>query len=193
MKHMQTKKLVVLSMMAAIAYLLMFFAFPVLPAVPFMKVDFSEIPILIGTYLFGPLAGVIIAFIRSLLHFITVGASIGEVIGNTASFLAALTYVFPTYWLSKKIQGPTGLIGGLALGTISMTVFMCVANYFVITPLYMWVLQFNLGMPLAKYILVGVLPFNLIKGFLVSVVFAILHKKLLPWLSQKTHQLNAHI
>ncbi len=46
-----------------------------------------------------------------------------------------------------------------------------------------------LGMPLANYVLIGIVPFNIIKGFIVSAAFLVLHAKLLPWLSRKQHQL----
>jgi riboflavin transporter FmnP len=69
---------------------------------------------------------------------------------------------------------------------------MSVANYFVITPVYLMLFGLNaqqfLGMSLGKYILIGIVPFNLIKGFLVSVVFMVLYAKLLPWLSKKQRQ-----
>ena len=71
---------------------------------------------------------------------------------------------------------------------------MSIANYFVITPLYLMFLGLNatqmLGMSLANYVLIGIVPFNLIKGFIVSAVFLVLHAQLLPWLSRKQHQLE---
>ncbi|KFN90048.1 riboflavin ECF transporter substrate-specific component [Tetragenococcus muriaticus 3MR10-3] len=77
-----------------------------------------------------------------------------------------------------------------------MTLFMSVANYFVITPLYLRFFQLSvtemLGMPLANYVVIGILPFNLIKGGLVSAVFLILHTKLLPWISRKRDQSTVH-
>ena len=67
-------------------------------------------------------------------------------------------------------------------------------NYFVITPLYLMFLGLNanqmLGMPLTNYVLIGIVPFNLIKGFIVSAAFLVLHAKLLPWLSRKQHKLE---
>ena len=86
---------------------------------------------------------------------------------------------------------------GLVTGIGAMTIFMSVANYFVITPLY---LQFYgvtadqmLGVTMAKYIAVGIVPFNLIKGAIVSAVFMALYMKLLPWLSKKQRERRRHI
>ena len=54
MKNYRARKMVTVAMLASISFVIMFFAFPVVPLFPFMKVDFSEIPILIGAYLLGP-------------------------------------------------------------------------------------------------------------------------------------------
>jgi riboflavin transporter FmnP len=85
---------------------------------------------------------------------------------------------------------------GLGLGILAMTVFMSIANYFVITPLYLKAFGLSagqmLGMGLGRYILVGIVPFNLLKGMIVSAVFLVLHAKLLPWLSKKTMTSQHH-
>ena len=66
-----------------------------------------------------------------------------------------------------------------------MTVLMMLANYTFILPLYMKILNFDLGMSTMKYLVVGVLPFNVIKGIIVSTVFVLVYKKLIPWLILK--------
>ena len=64
----KVQKMVSIAMLAAIGTVLQFVAFPIMPAFSFLKIDFSDIPILLGMFLYGPLAGVITAFVRSLLH-----------------------------------------------------------------------------------------------------------------------------
>lgn len=61
----KVQKMVSIAMLAAIGTVLQFVAFPIMPAFSFLKIDFSDIPILLGMFLYGPLAGVITAFVRS--------------------------------------------------------------------------------------------------------------------------------
>ena len=126
-----------------------------------------------------------IAFVRSTLKFITSGGDLGSLIGNTTGFLASLTLIFPVYYLSKKGTSTKGLVKGLALGTILLTIFMSIANYYVITPFYLYVLGMDFGMPIAEMILYGIIPFNIIKGIIVSSAFVVVYKKLLPTIEKR--------
>ncbi|MBP1040619.1 ECF transporter S component [Vagococcus sp. BWB3-3] len=185
MRRSKTQKMVGVAMLAAIGYLLMFLAFPVIPLFPYMKVDFSDIPILIGTYLFGPIAGITTAFLRSVIHFVTTGGDVANLIGDVTSFVASVAFVLPVYFITKKSRSKFSLISGLAVGVLSLTVVMSVMNYFVTLPLYLKVMNFDVGMAYTKYIVTVVVPFNLIKGAIISTVFLGVHAKLLPWLSKK--------
>lgn len=195
MKNTRVQKMVAVALFAAIGLVLQYIAFPIMPAFSFLKIDFSDIPVLISMFLFGPVAGLITAFLRSILHLITTGFSPDNLVGDTASFLATAIFTLPIfYFFRKKTQVGKNKFLGVISGTIAMTIFMSVANYFVITPLYLMFLGLNanqmLGMPLANYVLIGIVPFNIIKGFIVSAAFLVLHAKLLPWLSRKQHQLT---
>lgn len=194
MKNTRVQKMVAVALFAAIGLVLQYIAFPIMPAFSFLKIDFSDIPVLISMFLFGPVAGLVTAFLRSILHLITTGFSPDNLVGDTASFLATAIFTLPIfYFFRKKTQVGKNKFLGVISGTIAMTIFMSIANYFVITPLYLMFLGLNanqmLGMPLANYVLIGIVPFNIIKGFIVSAAFLVLHAKLLPWLSRKQHQL----
>lgn len=195
MRNNKVQKMVSVAMLAAIGVVLQFVAFPIIPAFSFLKIDFSDIPVMISMFLFGPLAGISTAFIRSLLHLFTTGASPQNLVGDAASFFATTVFTFPMYYFFKG--GSTKLstkILGISTGIIALTAFMSVANYFVITPIYLKLFGVSagqyLGMSVAKYVTMGILPFNLIKGTIVSAVFLVLHAKLLPWLSRKQYQLR---
>ncbi len=195
MKNTRVQKMVAVAMFAAIGLVLQYFAFPIMPAFSFLKIDFSDIPVLISMFLFGPVAGVVTAFLRSILHLVTTGFSPDNLVGDTASFLATTIFTLPIfYFFRKKKHEGRNKFAGVISGTVAMTLFMSVANYFVITPLYLMFLGLNanqmLGMPLTNYVLIGIVPFNLIKGFIVSAAFLVLHAKLLPWLSRKQHKLE---
>ncbi|MGY3777603.1 ECF transporter S component [Isobaculum melis] len=181
MKKFQTKKIVGIAMLAALGYVLMIVGFPI-PFLPtYMKVDFSDIPALLGMFLYGPWAGVGIALIRNLLHFITSGDITGIPIGEFANFISCLAYILPIYWFMKQSTSMKRMIGAGILGTLSLTIVMSVLNWFVLTPLYAHVLGMNFG-PIQTVVLLGVLPFNLLKGILVSGVFAIVYVKMASWI-----------
>lgn len=183
MQQRKTRELVGVALLAAIGYLLMFLAFPIIPAFPFMKVDFSEITILVSTYLFGPLAGVMTALIRSVLHMITSGEP-AAIIGDTASFIAALSFVLPIFYISKRKQRVKSLILGFGVGTLLMTAVMSVLNLIAIIPLYTKMVGFDIGMSYSQYVIFGVIPFNILKGIIVSLVFMLIHEKLFPQISR---------
>lgn len=191
----KVQKMVSIAMLAAIGTVLQFVAFPIMPAFRFLKIDFSDIPILLGMFLYGPLAGVITAFVRSLLHLFLTGLAPQNMVGDFASFLASSIFTLPIfYFFGKKKNIRTNRIVGLVSGILALTIFMSIANYFVITPIYLQLYgvttQQFLGTSLASYVAIGIVPFNLIKGLLVSGVFLVLHAKLLPWLSKKQHTIQ---
>lgn len=191
----KVQKMVSIAMLAAIGTVLQFVAFPIMPAFSFLKIDFSDIPILLGMFLYGPLAGVITAFVRSLLHLFLTGLAPQNMVGDFASFLASSIFTLPIfYFFGKKKNIRTNRIVGLVSGILALTIFMSIANYFVITPVYLQLYgvttQQFLGTSLASYVAIGIVPFNLIKGLLVSGVFLVLHAKLLSWLSKKQHTIQ---
>ncbi|EGO5853090.1 ECF transporter S component [Enterococcus faecalis] len=191
----KVQKMVSIAMLAAIGTVLQFVAFPIMPAFSFLRIDFSDIPILLGMFLYGPLAGVITAFVRSLLHLFLTGLAPQNMVGDFASFLASSIFTLPIfYFFGKKKNIRTNRIVGLVSGILALTIFMSIANYFVITPVYLQLYgvttQQFLGTSLASYVAIGIVPFNLIKGLLVSGVFLVLHAKLLPWLSKKQHTIQ---
>ncbi|MDT2596074.1 ECF transporter S component [Enterococcus dongliensis] len=195
MKNLRLQKMTAVAVAAAMGLILQFIAFPIVPMFPFLKLDFSDIPVLINMFIFGPLTGVATAFIRSLLHLTMTGFSVDNMIGDFASFFASTLYTLPIFLLFRK-KNTSKRVLGLGLGILAMTLFMSIANYFVITPLYLKAFGLTagqmLGMGLGRYILVGIVPFNLLKGMIVSVAFLVLHAKLLPWLSKKTMVSHHH-
>lgn len=182
MQTSNTRKMVGIAILGAMSFILINFSFPLVPGFSFLKVDFSDMPSIIGMFLYGPMGGIAIAFIRSLLHYVQTGGEAGVPIGDAASFLASVAYLLPLYAVVRsKGTSFKSLIMGSIAGTLSLTIILSVLNFYVIAPLYMIVLNFDLG-SIPQYVLYGILPFNLAKGFLVSVVFILLFGKLKPWI-----------
>lgn len=179
-------------MLAAVATVLMLFEFP-LPFVPeFYKLDISEIPVLLGTFAMGPLAGVMTECIKILLNFVFNGTTTGGV-GELANFLIGCSLCVPAGLIYQKMHTKRGALAGLVVGTVFMTLIGCVLNAFVLLPTY----AAAFGMPLdtivqmghalnpaingvAAFVILAVAPFNLIKGILVSVILLLIYKKVSP-------------
>uniref|UniRef100_UPI003F654EB1 ECF transporter S component n=1 Tax=Alkalibacterium putridalgicola TaxID=426703 RepID=UPI003F654EB1 len=184
MSNSKTKKLVGVAMLASLAWVISMLAFPVLPGSPFLKVDFSDLAVLFGMYVYGPAAGITIAFIRSLLSYAQKGGEMGFPIGDTAAFIASVSFTLPIYLvLIKHGSSLKNKIAGIFSSTLSLTVMMSVLNWLFIAPAYMAVMGFDVG-PMRTYLLLAVVPFNLIKGVLVGLVFYVAFSKLKPWLDK---------
>lgn len=183
-------RLVGIALLAAIGYVLMMFSFPIIPAFPFLKLDLSDLVVLLGGLLYGPVGGIAVAFVRSLVHFALTGGGVVNLIGDLAAFIASVGFLLPVVYTIRGKHRIWRQIEGPVLGTLSLTVVMSVLNWLVITPMYMAVFNFNLGMSLTKYVLIGVVPFNLIKGVVISVAFFAIAKALAPWLARQEMQMS---
>ena len=174
-----------IGMLSAIATVLMLFEIPLPFAPSFYEIDFSEVPILIGSFAMGPLAGAAIEFIKILLNF-AINGTMTAGVGELANFLIGCSLV-------RKKHTRTGAVIGMATGTVFMTVVGCLLNAFVLLPAY----AKAFGMPidglvgmgtavnkhitdLKTFVILAVGPFNLLKGVLVSLIVLLVYKKISP-------------
>lgn len=175
-------------MLTAAAFVLQYLEFP-LPFLPsFIKLDFSDLPELIGAYAYGPLAGVIICLLKNLIH-LTVSQSgfIGELsnflLGAVFSITAGLVYT------KKRTKSGAWLSGILA--SLAMAAACFPLNLFVVYPLYYSVLHlpepaildmYQAILPAVKDIpsalLVFNVPFTLLKGVLCVLLAMLLYKRI---------------
>lgn len=162
-----------MGLLAAIALILMYFEFPVLPAFSFLKIDLSDIPALIGAFAFGPIAGVLIEGLKNILAFLVKGTQTGGV-GELANFIVGASFVFTAGIIYKHKKTRNNAIISLLAAIFVMLVAAVLANYFVFIPLYFK------GMPtkdLIHYMVFGIVPFNLIKATLISAVTVLIYKR----------------
>jgi riboflavin transporter FmnP len=168
---MTTKKLTVMAMLVAISVLLVYILhFPIFPAAAFLEYDPADIPILIGTFAFGPLAGIILTIIASGIQALTVSAQSG-LYGFLMHVIATSSLVLVAGFIYKYKHTLVGSIIALVSGTITMGLVMVVANHF-ITPHFM-------GVPTEMVdgmLLPIMLPFNLIKAGINSTVTFLVYK-----------------
>ena len=155
-------------MLAAVATVLMLFEFP-LPFVPsFYKLDISEIPVLLGTFAMGPVAGVMTECIKILLNFVINGTTTGGV-GEIANFLIGCSLCVPAGLIYQKMHTKKGAVIGLAAGTVFMTLIGCVLNAYILLPTY----AAAFGMPLDTIVQMGHALNPAIDGVATFVILAV--------------------
>ena len=185
-----TKKIVLVGVFGAISTVLMFLSFNV-PFIPtFVKLDFSDLPVLLGGYILGPVYGSFIAIIKILLNFVYNG-SMTYGIGETVNLIGSLSFMLPAVILYQRNRNFKTAIMSLIVGTIAATVVLLTANYFVMFPLYATAMNFPMEKivtaahalnpyvtDLASLMTFALFPFNIIKFGLNSILALFLYKRL---------------
>lgn len=179
-------------MLSAIALVLMLFEIPLPFAPSFYEIDFSEVPVLVGCFAMGPLAGATIEFIKIILNF-AVNGTMTAGVGEIANFLIGCAFVVPAGLIYKKKHNRTGAIVGMISGTLFMTILGCFLNAYVLLPAYAKAFQMPMdalvGMGTAvnshitsviTLVIFAIVPFNLLKGVLVSLIVFLIYKKISP-------------
>lgn len=189
-----TRKMAMIGMFSAIAMILHLFDFPLPFAPGFYKLDFSELPILVGTFAFGPAAGVMMEFVKILLKLLIKGTSTAFV-GDLANFVIGCSFVLPASVMYAFRKNKKSAILACITGTLIMTVFGTAFNAVYLLPafskLYGLPMEQLLAMgtavnPLAKegsiisFVAACVAPLNLVKGASVSIVTLLIYKPLSP-------------
>lgn len=177
-------KLIVIALLGAISLILFFISFPLPMLPPYLKVDFSDIPAIIAGIIFSPLAGVLVLFVKNGLYFVMSGAT--DPIGVAANFIAGSVFIAPVAYFYHKLKSVKGVLLGLVIGTASMAIVMGILNYIVILPAYAAFIGMEMNPSIKLYtVAVGILPFNVLKGFIVSLLFVPLFIKLADWIENQ--------
>lgn len=132
-KSSNVRKLVGTAMLAAVAAVLMFFEFSV-PFIPaFIKMDFSELPALIASFVYGPVSGVAVCLIKNLLHlFFTQTGGIGEL----SNFILGAIFVLPAGIIYKHKKTKKVAVASAFLGAVLMAAISVLTNYYIVYPIY---------------------------------------------------------
>ncbi len=183
-----TRKLTSIAILSALAFILMLMEI-LPPFVPeFLKLDFSEIPVLIGAFAFGPLSAVLIELIKNLLH-LTVTQTAG--VGELANFLIGSCFAGSAGLIYRYMKNRKGAILAMAAGVLVMTAAASLLNYYVLLDIYarFWSMDAIIAMGHAanshitdkgSLILWAFIPFNLAKSTAVSVISGLIYKPLSP-------------
>lgn len=180
------KHLVHLSLFSAIGFLLMFIEFSV-PFVPeFLKVDISELPALLMTFMYGPASGVVVCLLKNVLHLIisTTGG-----VGELSNFLLGSIFCFTAGMIYKYHRTKKGAIVSMLIGAFVMAEICFFTNLYIMYPFYYNIIPKEAILGMCQAILPGIksiemsiivfnVPFTFAKGILCSIITFIAYKKL---------------
>lgn len=181
-----TKMLTFAAMLSAVSAALMFLETPLPFLPPFLQLDASNVPLLIGAFIMGPLPAILMTAVKDTVHLL---ASQTGGVGELADFLITLGLILPASIIYKYNKTKKGALLGCAAGILSMTIIGIVSNLFIILPFYSKIMpldeilnicaKINPAITgLSAYILYGVLPFNIIKGLLICAFTMLIYKKI---------------
>src|SRR5690554_4488571 len=128
--ELSTRNLVKIAMLSGVAFVLMLLQVPIAALFPpFLQLDVSDVPALLGAFALGPLAGVLIELVKNLLHIFIRGTITGG-IGELSNFLVGSFLIIPASIVYTHHKSKKNAIIGLIAGTLSMTVAACFSNYY---------------------------------------------------------------
>ena len=162
------KNITITAMLAAVSMVLVFVGFSIFPQVEFLKYDPADVPIMILSFLLGPIYGVACSLIVAIFQ--AIFWSTDGIVGCVMNILSTCAFVVPAALIYRKNKTKSRAIFGLIIGCLIMTVIMLMFNYF-ITPVYRGIPQQAI-IPLLPWI--G--AFNLIKAIINSVLTFLLYK-----------------
>ncbi len=201
MKKIERKNIVKLTttaLLSAISAVLQFveISIPIIPS--FVKLDFSDLPAILGSFALGPGYGVVIELIKNLLHLpFTQSAGVGEI----CNFILGAVFVFTAGMIYKYKRTRTGAIIASVAGALAMSIISLPANYYFVYPAYVKILNMPLDDIISMYnaILPGTnsliralcifnLPFTFFKGIVNAALCFLIYKPLSSFLKGKINK-----
>jgi riboflavin transporter FmnP len=190
-KFLTTKNVVLMAMFGALGAVLMMFEFPLLFIAPsFYKLDLSEVPVLVGSFALGPVAGVVIEIVKILIKLIIKPTSTGFV-GEFANVVVGCAFVVPAgaIYRMHKHKTKKQAVLGMAVGTLVMAAVGVVVNALIMIPFYSNFMPIDtiISMGAAvnpavsnvwSFAVICVGPFNIVKGIIVSAITALVYKRI---------------
>lgn len=181
-----TRRITVSAMFAAISTVLMYIEFqlPFLP--PFLKIDLSGVAVLIAAFMLGPVQAIIITLVKDLVHLLS--TQTGGV-GELADFILLSSFSVTASLIYKRQKDKKHAFIGCAAATVALCVLGVFANMFLLIPFYSKIMPVEAIVGACQainpaidsingYYIFGVVPFNLIKGIILSAVTMLTYKRL---------------
>lgn len=188
--RMKVRTIAFVGLMGAVSAVLMLFRFPIPFMPPFMSFDLSGLMEMMGGFMFGPFAAVCIIIVKIMLQLVIQGSfSLGT--GEIQNFILSSCYVLPALFIYHRNKTKKTAAAGMAVSTVFVSVVAVFTNLYLIIPFYVKLFGMTMdeiiGMcsavnPAMKNVmtmaLFGILPFNLIKYGVTSIVTFIVYKRL---------------
>ena len=164
-----TKQLVTMALMCAISILLSFIEFPIMPAASFLKLDIALVPSAVVGFAYGAGPGILVGIVSAVAH----GAITGNWVGCLMNIIVTIAFILPASAIYKRNRTFKGAVIALVVATICLVAGAIVANL-VVDPIFY-------GMPfdvVAGLVVPAILPFNIIKGVVISILTALVYKSI---------------
>lgn len=178
-----------MAMFGALSGLLMYIQMPVPFAPSFYKLDFCDVPVLIGSFALGPMAGAVIAAVKILVSLVLRGTQTAG-IGECSNWVQACSLAIPAALIYKRRKTKNSAVMGMAAGVVLMVAVACLTNSYILLPAYAKAFHMPMDALIAMgtalnpkidgltgFVLLAVAPFNLLKGTLVSLVTILIYKR----------------
>lgn len=189
-----TRYISYIAIFSSMSAILMLFEIPLLFIPSFYKIDLSEIPILICTFYLGPVSGAISELLKIMLKLLIKGTS-SAFVGDFANYIIGCTFIIPASIIYHYKPSKKSAAIGMIIGTVIMTVIGSIVNAYYLLPkfaeMYNWPLDqiIKVGTELNKqivdlpsFVLFAVVPFNLLKGLVDTIITFLLYKRISPLL-----------
>ena len=182
----RTKQLVYISLFSAIGFLLMFIEFSVNFVPSFLKVDISELPALLMTFMYGPCSGIVVCLLKNVLH-LTITSTAG--VGELSNFLLGSIFCFTAGMIYKHHRTKKGAIIGMLIGAFVMAEVCFFTNLYIMYPFYYNIIPKETILGMCQAIIPSIdsielslivfnVPFTFAKGILCSIITFLAYKKL---------------
>ncbi len=184
------KKIAIIALFSALSAILMYFDFPLPIAPTFMKMDLSELPVIIGGFILGPIECIAIAVLKVLIKFVLKGTST-MFLGELANIIGSIAYALPASIIYKSLKTKERAMIGLIIGIFLSSVVCTICNALFLFPIYIKVFHMSEEViikmcsaivpfidNMTKVYLFSVLPFNIIKFTISSIITYIFYKNI---------------
>ncbi len=179
-------RIAVLTALSAVLFLIL-----EIPIVAFYKLDFSNLPVLLGAFSLGPGPAMIILILKNVIHILFKGLGSTMGIGNLADIIMGAAFVLPAALMYRKNKSRRTALIGMVVGTICMIIAGVLVNWLILIPVYMKAFHMDISgivnmatdaLPFVntewKLLLCVTAPFNLLKGFVISLITFFIYKPL---------------
>jgi len=174
--NLQTQKIVFAGLFSAISFVFYLLEFPVVPGLSHLKLDFSDIPALVGAVFFGPGFGVIVELIKNLIEMLVKGIGTQMGFGNLMNFLVGCAYVVPFSLLFHNLSKKDGakawknIVIASIIGITCIIIVGIAANYLIAPLFFKYFMGIELSSKTLWAAIWGATALNAIKGAMLSVV-----------------------